>query len=82
MDVISVNKALPFDEAQANWKPQTNADLIRQMTDEELANVLGTHDCLDCPLNNEEEWCAGNAGSCIGNVLEWLKSPVGEVDNG
>ena len=57
----------------------TNADRIRSMSDEELADLIGTHDCLDCPLNNEDDWCAGSAGSCRGNVLEWLKSPV-EVD--
>lgn len=62
-------------------EPQTNADRIRQMSDEELANLIGTHDCLDCPLNNEDDWCAGAAGSCRGNVLDWLKAPV-EVDNG
>jgi hypothetical protein len=71
-----------FLEAVANMclpKPQTNADRIRSMSDEELANILGTHDCLDCPLNSEDNWCSGTSGSCKGNVLAWLKQ---EVDNG
>lgn len=63
-----------------NWEPQTNYDRIISKTIEELADFIGTHDCLDCPLNNEDDWCAGQAGSCRGNVLEWLKSPAVEVD--
>jgi len=54
----------------------TNADRIRAMTDEELAEFIGTHDCLDCPLNSEDEWCAGNGSSCKEAVLAWLKEPV------
>ena len=64
------------------FKPMTNADSIRSMSDEELADFIGAHDCLDCPLNNKDDWCAGSAGSCRGNVLEWLKSPVKQEGEG
>lgn len=74
IDANALIRNQPYGE-----KPQTNADRIRAMTDEELANLIGTHDCLDCPLNSKDDWCAGAAGSCRGNVLEWLKAPV-EVD--
>lgn len=38
--VTSVNTKLPFDENNVNWKPITNADKIRAMTNEELAKFL------------------------------------------
>ena len=62
--------------------PQTNADRIRAMSDEELANWLdymygrcdwcdtnkvGTDDCSDI--------------ACTDCIFEWLKQPA-EVDNG
>lgn len=58
-------------------KPQTNADRIRSMTDEELAKFFcGRLDCYggDCP---GKHLCRpGNNG-----LVEWLKQPA-EVDNG
>ena len=63
--------------------PQTNADRIRQMSDEELAEWIlreptigffsvcppGTKDGEDCPTSPCEQcW------------LDWLKAPVEEVD--
>ena len=62
-------------------KPQTNADRIRSMTDEELARWVNFHtDCENCP--NRE--CADpyrTSNSCVNSLLSWLKSPV-EVGNG
>lgn len=61
-------------------RPQTNADRIRAMTDEELADYIDLHtaDAMwckpppnDCPLHE----------TCYLCILKWLKSPV-EVDNG
>lgn len=57
-------------------KTLTNANRIRAMTDEELADFIGVVDCLDCPLNSGDEWCSGKEKSCKENVLTWLKSPV------
>ena len=54
-------------------KPQTNADRIRAMSDEELAELLHPVDCLDCPLNSEETWCGGSGKSCREKVINWLK---------
>ena len=54
-------------------KPQTNADRIRSMTNEELADIL----CVSCafcachPLDN----CPS---SCQAGVLAWLKQPYKE----
>ena len=48
-------------------KPQTNADRIRQMSDEELASII-TDDW--CELLNCESPCDGH---CDLKVLDWLK---------
>ena len=58
-------------------KPQTHADAIQAMSDEELAEFLYAEEwscdtyysCSVCPLRGEKE--------CM-SVLEWLKQPVEE----
>ena len=50
-------------------KPQTNADRIRSMGDDELAKILGNK-CI-CPPSNE---CV----NCFDCWLEWLKQPAEE----
>lgn len=72
-------------EAAENYKPSTNADRIRAMTDEELAAILNAFsayfdecnrsssvvDCNDCELN---ELCSLREGE----ALKWLRQPVTE----
>ena len=69
---------------QSNWKnimskfepkyKQTNADRIRQMSDEELAEWIFEHtDCIACPQNKDCD------DLCAEHWLEWLKK---EVDDG
>lgn len=55
----------------------TNADRIRQMTDdEELLSAIGTG-CYRCVYNNGE--CdSGYGEGCISGNLEWLKQEVSE----
>ncbi len=63
------------EESCPDRKVLTNADRIRQMTDEELAEWLEYRDD-NCPR-------AGcYKGGCHECWLDWLKSPVEEVDNG
>lgn len=59
--------------------PKTNADRIRAMSDEELAEVLGklVH-CGGCPMRDN---CKVDNLPCNNVLLEWLKQPA-EVDNG
>ena len=65
------------------YEPMTNADRIREMTDDELANFVATYlQCEDC-------WLVDNCVNCgdmtcfDNNILSWLRSPVEEVkDNG
>ena len=55
----------------------SNADRIRQMTDEELAEIIAcVGNCGDCFLHHNG--CDIRI-TCKGNVLEWLKR---EVDDG
>ena len=60
-------------------KPMTNADRIRQMTDEKLADLLHDHSCSLCPLNFK---CDGRVEvgrkKCKEYWLRWLKIPVEE----
>ncbi len=58
-------------------KPQTHADRLRAMTDEELATFLFDNvSCSDCTMHG-----GGCSIDCEKWMLSWLKSPV-EVDNG
>jgi len=57
---------------------KTNADRIRGMTDDELAEwvklmVCKYRSCGNCPMS---DWCEPDKG-----IAEWLKAPV-EADNG
>jgi hypothetical protein len=57
-------------------KPQTNADRIRAMTDEELAEFITPVKCVDCHLLDcgvEEEMFNGKHRTCQERVLDWLK---------
>lgn len=64
----------------AAYVPQTNADRIRGMTDEELADrIMGYIRCEACEREFHIE--CNPLMTCRGVWLDWLKSPV-EVDNG
>ena len=68
------------DRTKPNFKsarPFTNADKIRAMTDEELADLFDTWvrdcDCNDVPCR---EYCLPNRYDCVKNWLDWLKQEV------
>jgi hypothetical protein len=59
---------------------KTNADRIRAMSDEELAEMLSNacafrEYCYGCPA---EKNCPQCPGESVGVWEEWLKQPVGE----
>ena len=60
----------------AYFREMTNADKIRSMTDEELANIV------ECPYGNpyfdEHLPCKGSCHDCL---LIWLQRPVEEEDH-
>ena len=60
-------------------KPQTNADRIRAMSDEELAEVFGklVH-CGGCPMRDN---CKVDNLPCNNVLLEWLQQPAKETDH-
>ncbi len=59
----------------AEIKPQTNADRIREMSDEELAEFFDS--ISDCPPEEYDKWCRKGCRNCW---LAWLRSPVEEND--
>ena len=59
---------------QRRNKPQTNADRIRSMTDEKLADYFSE---LSCWPNAGREDCRG-AANCMDCWLDWLKQEVSE----
>ena len=74
------------DESCLAWKPKdepkTNADRIRAMTDEELAEWIARHMyCEECMnFDSETGLCnyKNRYGGCNGAMLEWLKQEVTE----
>ena len=62
-------------EEKQTPKPQTNADRIRAMSDEELADLMATIcDCVRCPA---KRMCI-KSKSCRECLLEYLRKPVTE----
>jgi hypothetical protein len=59
----------------SNWIPkvQTNADRIRAMSDDELAEfICKNQDCYICP---GKTLCVGGVGKANG-LMNWLKQPT------
>ena len=57
--------------------PKTNADRIRSMTDEELADWLGVY-CNGQTAQEVGKPCVSGMGSCEECWLEWLKQEASE----
>lgn len=68
LKVIKYLFDMVFEEVSAD-KKQTNAERIRNMTDEELAKIITCQQeievCICCPESN-----------CTECTLKWLQSPV------
>lgn len=67
-------------EKHHKQKPQTNADAIRAMSDEELADLISdpvtySFNCGMCPANPQFGSCVHR---CKPHILKWLKSEVKE----
>jgi hypothetical protein len=68
--------------AEITAPPKSNADRIRQMTDEELAEWLlgeANYSCNICIRQNEKSSCYDY--SCEECVAKWLKQEVSEDAN-
>ena len=55
------------------YQEQTNADRIRAMTDEELAEFIA------CPYDVEDYWLCENR-DCIACCMNWLQQPCGGAE--
>lgn len=62
-------------DCQYRTEPITNADRIRAMSDEELAEFLADDNRV-CPPKHP--YCSKYVSSCNGCFLEWLKQPAEE----
>lgn len=58
-------------------KQKTNADRIRNMSDEELVAFIGHNSLCDQIQNNEINWCESQ-GVCNNCLVEWLKQTAEE----
>ena len=68
----------PYLDYPKERKPKTNADRIRAMTDEELAQYMGDVQTWGgCP-NHGARNCTENCADCW---LDWLKQEVTEHDD-
>ena len=56
--------------------PVTNADRIRTMTDEELAEQVCDHTCMLCPIEGCEGRIEEGRKKCKQHWLDWLKQEV------
>ena len=68
-------------------KPYSNADRIRNMTNEELVVFLDgfSSQCIECAEHGKNESCPiyKEGHYCRPQeVMEWLQQPAEEVDNG
>ena len=66
---------LNYEEAKP--KPQTNADRIRAMSDQELAEFMANvAECQFCTVKSE--WCTESEAACKRNWLDWLRQEAKE----
>ena len=75
-----VCKISQFDEFCLNYdkKPLTNADKIRAMSDEELAEWIAySTSCVTCPVKGTTAYECRNS-DCVTAWWMWLKSTVEE----
>ena len=80
-------RSLAPEEINARWLVKimmeskehnmTNADRVRSMTDEELADIICDRSCAYCPLDCDGRMSVGR-DACYKRWLEWLKQEVDE----
>lgn len=77
---IDFNKIKTLLTTEKKEKPATNGDMIRTMSDDELAGIFGDmvenlDYCRCCPVfrSGDRVVCVG---TCIDNFSEWLKQPT------
>lgn len=65
--------------SRKNYKPMANADRLRAMSDEELANSKILCPYTVCDMNMCEKWItSGDTRDCVACALDWLKQEASE----
>lgn len=60
-------------------RPKTNADIIRGMSDEKLAEwITELTDCTVYPHTRKDAPCVSIGQTCAASWLDWLKQEAGE----
>ena len=79
-DKEALNMAINALSAEITAPPKSNADRIRQMTDEELAEFLleSRQICKLC--KKHDEICEGAYHECLQGIDDWLKQEVESND--
>ena len=69
-------------ERECRWfEPATNADVIRRMSDEELAKFIATPcQCEVMPKRDGSRECGNDL--CLQYLLKWLRQPAEETPDG
>lgn len=78
LECYSTSDAPTKWEPAAHYKPDTNADRIRAMSDEELLQVLGMfvdENLFDLICNNPKRTTVCDS-NCVKCISEWLKQPA------
>lgn len=76
--LIGDNPDLEYERFCGAFKRTTNADRIRNMTIEELAEFLCEYDACQMCTYNSDNLCRTMNCDEIGITENWLKSEVGE----
>lgn len=77
---VKLNKGrIPFDKCFDFTPKQTNADRIRAMSDEELADFL---ECVETAGYNDSSIAPKGENGFPMDMLQWLKSEVKELEDG
>lgn len=76
----SIREYLKEIAAEITSPPKTNADRIRQMTDEELAALIANENdfCSLCAYKSDTPICTKPLAACTHGFYEWLKQEVSE----
>lgn len=74
----SLREKLRAIDAEITAPPKSNADRIRQMTDEELADFLLESRAICKLCKKRDEVCGGAYHECFEGIEEWLKQEVSE----
>ena len=75
-----IDEICPMTNIASQEKPQTNADRIRAMSDEELEQFINHFNI--CDIRTNEECKMSYCACCEVCVMDWLKQPVEVNDNG